>query len=190
MVLIDGYYHCANCDREVAHVQREHGFWLCDECWEHIVPPEIRRGDDPDFRIKTPAQIAAMERYWEWYGDMVKRHRPYHDDFARTRRYLSWRPTSVALDDDSLIPVCACGEMREPLRFTTMPGGLFGGPFAKYCPRCEARRSVETLAEMAANIHPEWDDEDWLEALWASHWRAFDLGILPDYWFQLRHEHT
>lgn len=37
-----------------------------------------------------------------------------------------------------------------------------------------------------AKMHPDWDDEDWLDQLHKVMPRAFELGVLPDYWYELK----
>lgn len=84
-------------------------------------------------------------------------------------------------------PLCACGAQREELRSSHLPPGLFGGPFTSKCKVCEAKARVESFARLGLHlIHPEWDDEDWLDALQKTIPEAFELGLLPDYWFELK----
>lgn len=93
------------------------------------------------------------------------------------------RPLRPSADD--LYPLCACGREREPMHFGGVPG-LFGGPFREQCAICEALTDIEGLMRMADAIHPERDDEDWLDYLAQHYPRYFELGVLPDAWFAAR----
>ncbi len=193
--LIAGYYHCDNCDSTVDHVQRTRGYWLCDECWAAIMPDwekvEIVKGNgqkrDPAWYARTASERARIEAYWNWYYAMQER-KPLS---KRRRGEALCRPHITAAAQfvpDDFYPLCECGQPRQPLGF--MPRdvgpGLFGGPFRQYCPVCECKRSVDAAYRHAA-IRPEWDDEQWLDVLQKTLPEAFELGVLPDYWFRLRY---
>lgn len=169
-------FFCHNCRRFVAHVQRTRRFRLCDACWQAIMPAWAQ-GRDAETREET-VQIGA---YWEWYGEMEKRYP------ARGRGRSGVRAAKVARAraTDEFWPFCECGAERREYEFGTARS-LFGGTRARYCPLCEARRSVEGMIGMADRIHPDWDDEAWLDALYQTMPGAFTLGVLPDYWFELR----
>lgn len=47
-------------------------------------------------------------------------------------------------------------------------------------------RVRDAAVKMSENIHADWDDEEWLDHLIRAMPRAFELGVLPDYWFELR----
>lgn len=78
------------------------------------------------------------------------------------------------------------GGGRQEVSFARGKGGLFGGPFLEECPTCKARREVERNVRAGSWLHPEWDDEEWLDLLFQVMPDAFELGVLPDYWFELR----
>jgi hypothetical protein len=46
---------------------------------------------------------------------------------------------------------------------------------------------VESVFEMAGSIMPDRDDEDWLDLLYKSQGEAFEIGVLPDYWYELKY---
>jgi hypothetical protein len=193
--LITGYYHCDNCDRTVEHVQRTRGYWLCDECWAAIMPDwekvEIVKGDgqkrDAAWYASTAAERARIEAYWNWYYDM-KQRKPLPERRTRAALYRSYLVAPALTTDDDLYPLCECGQPRQPLGFMPrgVSPGLWGGPYRQYCPVCDAKRSVEAAHQHAA-IRPEWDDEQWLDMLQKTMPEAFELGVLPDYWFRLRY---
>lgn len=180
--LIAGVFRCDDCGALVERLHRTRRFRLCDACYERVVPvlPE-------DGRIVHGSPVhEAIRRYWEWFEEMEKRvprrREPGHN--AKTRR-----PGAMESTSDRYYPLCACGRPREPLAFGG-PGcqrGLFGGPFAHECPVCEARHSVESHYRGASSLHPDWDDETWLDLLYRVMPRAFELGVLPGYWFALRY---
>jgi hypothetical protein len=64
--------------------------------------------------------------------------------------------------------------------------GVFGGPYAQYCPTCDAKRTIESMFKMAPRLMPGRDEEEWLDVLYRSHREMFDSGLLPDYWFELK----
>jgi hypothetical protein len=193
--LITGYYYCDNCDRTVESVQHTRGYWLCDECWALIMPdweqleitPSSGQKRDPAWYADTAAQRARIAAYWEWLDDMQSR-KPRRRRQSRAALYRSYAGFPSVLSSDDYYPLCACGQPRRPLSF--MPRGaspgLFGGPFAQHCPVCEAKLGVEAIFAMVG-IHPDWDDEQWLDALQHTQPEAFALGVLPNYWFRLRY---
>lgn len=176
-VLIAGYYRCQNCGRTVDLVRRERRFSLCDECWLAIVEPT-----QPDYTgLPSPDLFKAREMYWTWYSEMERRYP------AR----LSWKrhaPATPGRDTDSLYPLCDCGRQRNVLRLGDVHPGLFGGPFASECPICEARHNVESLFRLAPGLVPGRDEEDWLDLAAKAYPEAFELGVLPDYWFELKYQ--
>ena len=101
---------------------------------------------------------------------------------TRWERLVAYRP-------DEMYPFCDCGRPREisTIGRATSGGGLFGGPFHRQCAFCEARGQVERVIEFTAKIHPEWDDEEWLDHLSRVFPETFDLGVMPDYWYELRY---
>lgn len=175
-------FFCHNCRQFVPHAQRTRRFWLCDTCWAAIMPAWAQQ-EGGGWSAETPEQYATIGAYWEWYGQMealypTRRGRP----GAKAARRPVLRTT------DSYWPYCECGQERVEYAFAYkgVPRSLFGGTRAAYCPTCEARRSVEGYMGMADRIHPDWDDEAWLDALYQMTPAAFKLGVLPDYWFELR----
>lgn len=202
-LLISDHYRCHNCGHDVDHTRRTRRFYLCDDCWAAIMPDweqiEVRKGQrrDAAWYSETAEQRAKIAAYWEWYGKMEERYpalgdRFFHDPHWRAKQYASWgrgakrERVSVPLLADDYYPLCQCGNRREELAFGSFPPGLFGGPFRSLCPVCDARKSVAVLVDMADKLHPGWDDEDWLDALSRSHPRLFELGVLPDAWFEVR----
>lgn len=170
-------YFCQNCRQTVPHTQRTRRFWLCDACWAAVVPAWT------DERIaensQEQRQVAA---YWSWYHEMERLYPARRGKPSRKGGVAPSRTT------DSYYPLCECGRERKEYEFagSTAPRSLFGGSRAKYCPMCEARRSVEGYLNMSAAIHPDWDDETWLDMLYRVMPAAFALGVLPDYWYTLR----
>lgn len=179
--LFTGYYRCDDCGALVDRLRQTRRFRLCDACYERVVPVF------PDGRIEHGSpEHKANEAYWEWYGEMDERvpRRSEPGYAAQTRQ-----PTPSPRPTDDYYPLCACGQPREPFTHAIkagVPTGLFGGPFARECPTCEARHQVERVMESTTWLHREWDDEDWLDHLWRVFPRAFELGVLPGYWFELR----
>lgn len=179
--LFTGFYRCDDCGRLVERLRRSRRFRLCDDCYERIVPAvdtiEAKQ-------IGSPAH-QAITRYWEWYGEIDKRvpRRVEPGHAARTRQQ-PLRPRKA----DEFYPLCDCGRPRQvsTIARDTSGGGLFGGPFHKECAICEARGHVERVVKLTAGIHPEWDDEDWLDHLYRVFPEAFKVGVLPDYWYELR----
>ncbi|MBK8188862.1 MAG: hypothetical protein IPK79_00245 [Vampirovibrionales bacterium] len=185
--LIAGHYHCDNCGQVVEHVQRTRRFWLCDACWQAIVPAyDTIPTQDGKRTAEWLAEWAPVREqignYWGWYHDMEKRYPPRYTP-PRKPLELHYKP----VDADSLNPLCACGRPRQPMSFmiTTSPG-LFGGPFRSHCEVCEAKLAVESIFKMAEKIHQDWNDEDWLEYCWQHRRELYDVGVLPDYWFTLK----
>ncbi len=181
--LFTGFYRCDDCGALVERLRRTRRFRLCDVCYERVVPGVP---DEIDGRIEYGSpEHQALTRYWDWYWDMDKRvpRRREPGYAARTRR-----PSAPTRTSDELYPLCDCGRHREvsTIGRSMSGGGLFGGPFHRLCPVCEARGHVERVIEFMAKIHPEWDDEDWLDHLWYVFPKAFEVGVLPDYWYELR----
>ena len=195
VALIAGYYHCDQCNRTVDHVQRTRGYWLCDECWTTIMPDwdrlVVTRADgerrDAAWYASTAAERTRIEAYWQWYNEIQQR-KPLPKRRGRAALYRSYLAGPALLTSDDYYPLCACGQPRPTLGF--MPRGaapgLFGGPYRRHCPVCEARLKVEAVYNLIS-IHPDWDDEQWLDSLQKTMQEAFTLGVLPDYWFRLRY---
>ena len=166
-------YRCHNCGRDVGSVKRTRRFRLCAECWREIVPDYTA-----DAAHGSPEQ-AAIRRYWEWYRKMEQR-------FPLPR---NWRPAIKKYQPPDLgafWPFCReCGAETQEYDFS-LSRSLFGGHRATLCPLCDARKQVEAAFRLAGKAHPDWDDESWLDLLWQSNQEAFELGVLPDYWFVLR----
>lgn len=172
--LLPGYFHCHNCgSREATHVRKSRRFRLCDACYTAIVP------DLPDGQASNEAKRQQIAAYWDWHYQMALR-------YPVPTAIRTVKPArSIPANSDSHNPTCACGQPRRPLPHTSAtPPDLFGGPFFLLCPICEAKASIDAILRMASAIHPDWDDEDWLDLLARSHPEAFDLGVLPDYWYQ------
>lgn len=179
VILIAGYYRCHNCGRDVAHVRKERRFWLCNDCWQEIVAPTA-----PGIAVDYDSdERRARSRYWDWYSEMEQRY--------PARR--NWRPAIkkyVAPDISAFWPYCRrCGAKTIEYEFSTKRS-LLGGHRRAFCTVCDAKNGVESVIRMADGgiVHPDWDDEDWLDLLWKSQREAFDLGVLPDYWFELRRQ--
>ena len=184
--LVSGFYACSYCgNRECERVRRTRRFLLCDACWAAIMPQweqEVRKGRPPSWYVETEEQRAAMGRYWDAYSEMIRAH-PRGESL--TRSSAPWRflqPTPTA---DEQSPLCTCGREREPALYSDVRG-LWGGPFKLLCPVCDALANVEGLMRMADAIHPEWDDEEWMDYLAQQYPRYFELGVLPDAWFAAR----
>lgn len=171
--LITGLYRCDNCARDVDAVVKERRFRLCPDCWTEIVEP-IAPGKSGDL---TEAEYRARDAYWKWYYEM-ERLRP------TTQNYKKGTAPALAYSAEDLYPYCECGRQRRVMMLGTP--GLFGGPFGQYCEACEARREVESIFRMAPAIWPGRDEEDILDLLQRANPKAFELGVLPDYWFELR----
>lgn len=122
--------------------------------------------------------MKARESFWRWYAQMEKRY-PYP---ARGGQNRGQSP--IQRNTDSYYPLCECGNRRQELGWGE--SGLFGGPFLPYCPTCELKQQIECAWQLAHRVILERDDEDWLDLLYRSHREAFDSGLLPGYWFELR----
>jgi hypothetical protein len=182
LILIPGYYRCQNCGRLVDHVRKERRWRICENCWQAIVAPT----NPEKVGNLTDEEWEAREAYARWLHRMEQRY--------PARR--SWRrPPPISLTHDTAadyhFPFCECGRPRRPVHLA--PGELptlFGGPFHKYCPVCEARLSVEIVFRYASTFWPGRDDEDILDLLSRSHPEAFEVGVLPAYWWELRLKET
>ncbi len=180
--LIAGYFHCDGCGRtDAERIIRYHGRRLCAPCVERIVPSAdpLRGGDG---QARTDAERAEVAAFWGWL---------HTSQSARPARYSPPRRAGEpARPADECYPLCDCGRPREAARFSRRAGGLFGGPFLKECVICRMRREVSQTVESTAWLHPEWDDEEWLDLLYKVMPAAFELRVLPDYWYDLRREST
>lgn len=212
LILIAGGYRCHNCGRDVKRTRKAHRFWLCDDCWPMIMPQwektVKKEGREPAWYAETAEQQAAIAKFWEWKYDMeefyplaFKAFRFVKVDdllmpimknpFAGHVNYLSMakKVPAIPYSTDAYYPLCECGRPRPEHDFKGARDvrGLFGGPFKTYCEVCQAKREVESLLRLDISvIHPDWDDEAWLDALYKTMRPAFDLGVLPDYWYELR----
>lgn len=176
--LIAGYYHCDGCGRtDVDSIVRYRGRRLCPACVDRIVPSaDPLRGGDGEAR--TFVERTEVAEFWGWYHASRQ---------ARPARYSPpRRPREPVRTADELYPLCDCGRMREAVKFGRRVGGLFGGPFLKECQDCRIRREVEQTVKSTSCLHPEWDDEEWLDLLYRVMPEAFELRVLPDYWYSLR----
>jgi hypothetical protein len=179
--LIPGFYRCDACGETVDRVRKERRFWLCDDCYSRHVP-QI----DPAIKVRAGSiENQAITRYWEWFGELDERVPPRKQPghAARTRS-----PGAPERPTDTYYPLCECGGRRETIRFGRAPIGLFGGPFQKECEICRIKREIESNVTATAWLHPEWDDEEWLDLLYKIMPAAFEKRILPDYWYALRKE--
>lgn len=129
--------------------------------------------------MRTEAERAELARFWGWYYESQK-VRP--GRYSPPRRPVG-EPSRAA---DALYPLCDCGRPRESVKYGRQMGGLWGGPFMKECAVCRARREVEGHVKATAWLHPEWDDEEWLDLLYKVMPEAFSLRVLPDYWYELK----
>lgn len=170
--LIKGFYRCQNCECDVDRVRKIRRWRLCDKCWGKIVP---------DSGFERPPQSeeerTQIGRFWGWYWEMERRYPP-------NRSYGRRQNGNLVHSTDSYYPFCECGKRRRISPFGEP--GLFGGPYLQYCSICEAKRSVESVFALAGKIMPDRDDEEWLDLLYKSHSKAFELGVLPSYWFELK----
>ena len=176
--LISGFYRCDDCGRLCDRLRKTARFRLCDVCWERVVPviPDGMKVTDG-----SPEQAAVM-RWAEWREGIERRVPPRRSPGHAARL----RPLGVgSLTADEFYPGCACGGRRRERPYGRRRG-LFGGPFFDLCSVCEAKRSVEGHVGATSWLHPEWDDEEWLDLLWRVMPEAFELGVLPGYWFELR----
>lgn len=139
------------------------------------------KGRDPGWYADTNEQHKQIEAYWGWYYEMEKRYPSSRGN--RAAHYLSFRHQPVTRSSDDYYPFCECGSMRETLGYGKP--GLYGGPFMTYCSRCKAKEEVESFVKLSKAIHPDWDAEDWLDALYKIMPNAFAIGVLPDYWFEI-----
>jgi len=171
LALFEGYYFCHNCQRTVSCVRKQRRWQLCNACWENIVIPTAFDYQD----IPTDVIYAARNDYWAWVSKMEKRY-PLPRNWGHT-------PTQVKDLSDAHYPFCACGNRRQPSIYNKHRD-LFGGPFRRLCVICEAKAVVESVMKLAT--YQDRDDEDWLDLLYKTHRELFELGILPEYWFELK----
>ena len=177
LALLNGYYRCHNCGRDVDRVHRVRRWRLCDECYAAIVEPS-RPGETPRDLVPGDELWQAREQYWQLIESMERR---YPSPAGRHRLPQQQQRTA-----DSYYPWCECGQLRPALRLSAGQPGLWGGPFMQHCPTCEGRETVRYLYQSAPRLMPGRDDEEWLDLLLTSHPELFASGILPDYWFELK----
>jgi len=179
--LVPGLYRCHNCGRDVERVHRVRRWRLCDACYAAIVEPA--RPDEAQLGLLPgDALWQAREAYWHWVNTMEQR---YPSRFAPGRGQARAELTLAA---DAYYPSCRCGRPRPVLGTGVHRPGLFGGPFAPLCPLCEGRLAVEFVYRSGPRLVPGRDEEEWLDLLQRSHPELFELGILPDYWFELKYK--
>lgn len=174
MRFFDQLYRCQDCGQEVASLRKIHRFRICDACWQSLSLDEIL-----DVRIarndRERLQIAG--RFWGWYHRMEQRWTRPRPQVHRPRP-----PRQV----DEFLPYCErCGADTPEYAFDDRRS-LFGGPRHRLCPECEAIAASELIYRMAGTLHPDWDDEDWLDLLYRSHPAAFEIGVLPGRWFEIK----
>lgn len=181
MCLIAGFYRCDDCGQLCDRLCKLARFRLCDACWDraaHHIPAGVTVSNG------SPEQ-AAIARYAKWREDMERRVPPRRTPghVARTRRL-----SALSITADEFYPLCACGERRRERVYGSRAHrrGLFGGPFFDLCPVCTIKQEVEGYVKMGGRLHPEWDDEEWLDLLYKAIPDAFKLGVLPGYWFELK----
>lgn len=173
--LFAGYYRCDDCGRTTDRVRRTRRFRLCDACYGRVVP---------EMQTITMSMMGrpaheANARYWAWYEEMERRRPSRYSPPVKS-------PVVVARPTDQFYPLCACGGRRQEMSSTRGRRGLFGGPFLPECPTCRAKREIEGHVRAGSWLHPDWDDEEWLDLLYQVMPEAFELGVLPDYWYELQ----
>ena len=175
--LFHGLYRCQNCGRDVVRVQRIRRFRLCDDCWERIVEPI-----QPDHTGPLSDELSLLrDEFWGWHNEMEKRY-----PTGRRAKYSVVR-FEFQVNGGDYWPYCAdCGQETKEFDHHLGQLSLFGRMRHKYCPRCEAIKSIESVYGMRKTLHPGWDDEDWLDLLLRSHPETFEIGVLPDFWFELK----
>lgn len=172
MSLLSGYYHCQYCGATVDHVRRERRWWLCDACYAAIVP---------DFEVVTTEVERNRNRQYIAWREVMERRYP--AVYSPPRSHVAAQMPSI----DEVWPYCECGAEREESRMGGQDISLFGRRRQQYCPVCEAKRQIESVYNMMLHLHDDWDDEDWLDYLERYYSRAFEVGVLPDYWFKLKY---
>lgn len=171
--LFAGRYQCQNCGANMDVVHRVRQFRICDTCYANFVLPASANNN-----LDAVSRQRVAE-FWEWYYQMEAR-------YPTKSRQVHFAPR-LPLPPSDYLPLCDCGvERPELLRPATGPS-LFGHQRQTHCRGCEARLRVESVFRLADHIAPGRDDETWLDLLYRSQREAFDLGVLPDYWFELRH---
>lgn len=204
MPLPGAWLTCPVCGRRVTVLGQWSPFRrqaVCRDC-SHAHPWPMGWVDEGGaWREDAPAEIREQQIVmWEWlqdaaagcreiaerglaWGEMPACRQHPRADCPRcgrrvntgARRYLSWR--SEVLPQQLSLPVCRrCGRAHN--RHT------LGGLVADICERCEAEESVETYFRLRG-IFGDADAEAVLDRLYASRPDLFDVGVLPDYWFEL-----
>lgn len=173
LCLITGFYVCDNCGQLCDRLRKSRRIRLCDDCYDRIVPRVV----GTMVAHGSPEQ-QAMERYWVWYSEMERRLPPHRQPVNTPITRRDELPTS----SDEAYPYGTRRKNTHPRRQLS----LFGGPFFDLCPICNAKRQVESYVKSAMWLHRGWDDEEWLDLLWTVMPEAFELGVLPGYWFELR----
>lgn len=173
--LISGFYRCQNCGSDVPSVSKVRRFRFCEGCYREVVEPTLPGVEITD---QNSPVIEARMRYWERIRSIEARH-PKSKAGNKPKKFA---PPSI----DPFWPFCRrCGAKTKERLFSSARS-LFGRSRSAYCPMCEAKSGVEAVFKMASTI--ERDEEEWLDVLYKSHREAFDLGVLPDYWYELKIE--
>lgn len=177
LALINGFYRCHNCRRDVSRVLRTRRFRLCPECWAMIIEP-MNPGKTGDL---TPEEYQARDNYWRWYGQMEK-------EYPAPRNWARSQPAPLLVAAADLYPFCRCGNLKRetPFLLGDRVRGLFGGPYFDKCPICEAKAAIDSMFRMRAAVFQNKDDEEILDQLQRTFPEFFKLGVLPGYWFDLR----
>ena len=99
--------------------------------------------------------------------------------YGRAKQYRQWHIEAKRYVDAQQyqIPLChRCGQAHEHKHFIT---------YADFCPRCEAEISVEALWTHRGIFGTD-DAETALDRMYKAQRKLFDMGVLPDYWFELK----
>ncbi len=181
--LIPGFYRCHNCGCDVESIRKFRRWRLCATCWSQIIEPT-----QPGYTGPLSDELwQARENLWALVGKMEMRY-PTKWNWTKNGRNgdAKWL-RARAREVDDWWPFCACGRLRQAYHHGYDGQlGLWGGPFEGLCEICEARETVRYVFETGPRLVPGRDEEEWLDILQASHPEAFELGVLPDYWFELK----
>ena len=104
LALLNGYYRCHNCGRDVDQVHRVRRWRLCDECYAAIVEPA--RPGETGALLPGDELWQARENYWQWVESMERRC----PSPARLPGLPQQQRTA-----DSYYPWCECGRLRPVL---------------------------------------------------------------------------
>jgi hypothetical protein len=118
-----------------------------------------------------------MGQFWDWYGAMEKQY-PTPIPVYRPRQ------TQLQRNVAEFVPECpVCGRVRDEFA-PAQDISLWGKP--RQCQYCAMRGQMRSAFRLMFLSHPTWDDEDALDWLYQHYPQAFQLGILPNYWFEMR----